>query len=91
MTEKWFKRSVAKIPECLDCCYALVCGGGCAQYAEYNHGTLDKPYCDQFEVVFPSALANTVAESRREGADPAPGGGVGDASPSIVAQPVLAT
>lgn len=73
ITARWFKRSVAKIPECLDCCYALVCGGGCAQYAEYNTGTLDKPYCDQFEVVYPTALANTMAahlaaQARSQGA-----------------------
>lgn len=61
-TEKWFGRSVARIPECLDCCYALVCGGGCAQYAEYNNGTLYKPYCDEFEVVYPAALAKTVED-----------------------------
>jgi uncharacterized protein len=61
-TDRWFKRSVATIPECLDCCYALVCGGGCAQYAEYNNGTLYKPYCDEFDVVYPTALAKTVED-----------------------------
>lgn len=91
MTEKWFKRSVAKIPECLDCCYALVCGGGCAQYAEYNTGTLDKPYCDQFEVVFPTALANTVADHRSEAEARSPGADADTVGASIVAQPVFIT
>lgn len=60
MIEKWFNRSVSTIPECLDCCYALICGGGCAQYSEYNTGQLDKPYCDQFEVVFPAAFSHAM-------------------------------
>jgi uncharacterized protein len=63
-TAQWFERSVAKIPECLDCCYALVCGGGCAQYAEYNTGSLYKPYCDEFEVMYPAALARTIHDHR---------------------------
>jgi uncharacterized protein len=58
--ERWFSRSVAKIPECLDCPYALACGGGCAQYAEYNTGSPYKPYCDDFQQVFRTALADNV-------------------------------
>lgn len=60
--QKWFQRSVAQIPECLTCAYALVCGGGCAQYAEYNQGTPFKPYCDDFQGVFSSTLAEQVAD-----------------------------
>jgi uncharacterized protein len=60
--QKWFHRSVARIPECLTCSYALVCGGGCAQYAEYNHGTPFKPYCDDFQGVFSSSLAEQVED-----------------------------
>jgi uncharacterized protein len=58
---RWFSRSVAQIPECLDCPYALICGGGCAQYAEYNNlGTSNHPYCDNFQQVFRTALAENV-------------------------------
>jgi uncharacterized protein len=89
MAERWFKRSVAKIPECLDCCYALVCGGGCAQYAEYNHGTLDKPYCDQFEVVFPTALANTMADHLAEAGIRAAGAEADGATATVLKEPVL--
>jgi len=60
--DKWFNRSTAKIPECLECPFCLVCGGGCAQYAEYNNGTLYKPYCDDFERTFRIALADNVEE-----------------------------
>jgi uncharacterized protein len=69
MAERWFGRSLARIPACLDCCFALVCGGGCAQYAEYNTGSLYEPYCDEFEVVYPAALAKTVARRFRTGRD----------------------
>ena len=62
MTEKWFNRSTARIPECLECPFALVCGGGCAQYSEYNTGTLYKPFCDDFERIFRTALTDTVEE-----------------------------
>ena len=57
--EKWFNRSVNHIDECLDCPYCLVCAGGCAQYAEYNTGSLYKPFCDNFDLVFPHVLAKT--------------------------------
>lgn len=54
----WFSRSVALIPECLECSFALVCGGGCAQYSEYNKGDLYKPYCDDFQRLFSNLLAD---------------------------------
>lgn len=54
---RWFGRSVAKIPECLGCAYALFCGGGCAQYSEYNTATLYKPYCDDFQRTFSDVIA----------------------------------
>jgi uncharacterized protein len=57
-TKKWFGRNVAEIPECLECEFALVCGGGCAQYAEYGKGSIYKPYCDDFQNAFRLALAD---------------------------------
>lgn len=59
-TARWFGRTIAKIPACLECAYALVCGGGCAQFAEYNFGTAFKPYCDDFQHVFGRALADAL-------------------------------
>jgi uncharacterized protein len=60
--DKWYSRCTALIPECLDCAFCLVCGGGCAQFAEYNNGTLYKNYCDDFEQTFRVALADNVEE-----------------------------
>ena len=54
---RWFTRSVAEIPECMECEFALVCGGGCAQYAEYNTGSSYRSYCDDFQRTFRIALA----------------------------------
>lgn len=54
---KWFQRSIATLPECQKCAHALICGGGCAQYAEYEHGNPYRPYCDDFQRVFRHSLA----------------------------------
>ena len=59
--KRWFGRNVAEIGDCLECEYALVCGGGCAQYAEYNASSLYKPYCDDFQRTFRLALMDEVA------------------------------
>lgn len=59
-TAKWFGRSIATLPECQKCAFALACGGGCAQYAEYEHGTLYTSYCDDFQRTYESALARTI-------------------------------
>ena len=57
----WFERSTAKIPECLDCSYCLLCGGGCPQHALHQHGTLYKPFCQSFDKVnYPWILADAV-------------------------------
>jgi len=56
--DRWFKRSIATLPSCQDCAYALVCGGGCAQYAEYETGDLYSSYCDEFQGMFRAALAD---------------------------------
>lgn len=68
MTERWFQRSIAKLPTCQKCPYALVCGGGCAQYAEYDAGDLYAAYCDDFQRTFRSALARTVRRHLENGA-----------------------
>jgi uncharacterized protein len=86
LAKHWFERSLARIPECLDCCFALVCGGGCAQYAEYNTGSLYKPYCNEFEVVYPAALAKTVARRFCAERD-----AMQEDSQSSAAEPVLET
>lgn len=57
-TERWFHRSIETLPACQECQYALICGGGCAQYAEYKTGTLYSPYCDDFQRTFRSTLSH---------------------------------
>jgi len=56
--DRWFGRSIESLPACQRCQYALICGGGCAQYAEYKTGTLYSPYCDDFQRTFRSTLAH---------------------------------
>jgi uncharacterized protein len=58
---KWFDRSVATVAGCLDCEFALVCGGGCAQYAEYNTGSSSQRFCDDFQRTFRRTLAEEAA------------------------------
>ena len=59
-TEYWFNRSVAVIPQCLDCRYCLVCGGGCAQNAEFTTGDINTPNCDSLPETFAWVLADAV-------------------------------
>lgn len=49
---QWRNRTVADIPQCRSCPYALLCRGGCAQYAYYATGSLYTPYCDGFSELF---------------------------------------
>ncbi len=60
-TAQWFTRHVGLIPECTACPMALVCGGGCAQFALYSTGTQLAPYCDNFDAMFRSGLRETAA------------------------------
>lgn len=59
-TARWFARNIALIDECLECELALICGGGCAQYALYNKGSLNKSYCNDFQRIFKAALTEEV-------------------------------
>ena len=58
--QRMFGRSAAKIPQCADCKYCLVCSGGCAQYAEFTHKDIYKPYCGDFPDTFEWVLADAV-------------------------------
>ncbi len=59
--DHWFNRSVAEVDGCIECEFALLCGGGCAQYAEYNSGSHKKPFCNDFKETFMIALADEVS------------------------------
>ncbi|MFQ6021047.1 MAG: radical SAM protein, partial [Candidatus Aenigmatarchaeota archaeon] len=45
----WRKRTVLKIPECRNCKFSLICGGGCPLLAFYKKGSMNKPYCKPIE------------------------------------------
>lgn len=69
-TARWFNRSIATLASCQSCAFALTCGGGCAQYAEYESGDLYQSYCDDFQRTFRSALARTVGRALQGGGAP---------------------
>ncbi len=51
-SREWLNRSIVNIPECLDCPYGLICGGGCPRRAKRTYGSMLKPYCHQFRELF---------------------------------------
>lgn len=57
-SKEWLSRSIANIPECLDCPYGLICGGGCPRRAKRTYGTMLKPYCHQFRELFQYLVPN---------------------------------
>lgn len=54
---RWINRNVGAVSACTECAYALVCGRGCAQYAECDTGVRHRPYCDDFKRGFRQTLA----------------------------------
>lgn len=50
--ENWHGRTIDKIPACLQCRYALLCGGGCAYHAEVERGDMYVNHCDRFDDQF---------------------------------------
>jgi uncharacterized protein len=49
---EWQERNITKIPKCLDCSYAFICGGGCTHQAKRAYGSVLSPYCFQFPETF---------------------------------------
>lgn len=45
--EEWATRTVQNIPECSECSYALICGGGCGIAAFRNKGSIKSPWCGE--------------------------------------------
>ena len=58
--DTWRSRTAITIEECLACPYVFYCGGGCAQHALYNHGTMARPECQDFPAAFADALATAL-------------------------------
>ncbi len=45
---KWHERTIYNLPHCLRCCYALLCGGGCAFHAIAETGEMYRHNCNRF-------------------------------------------
>jgi uncharacterized protein len=59
---KWRNRSIATIPQCQKCKFALICGGGCAEKAIEEEGGIDKPRCSAFEEIISLAAPFLIAK-----------------------------
>ena len=63
----WLTRTIAQIPECRTCPYALFCGGGCTSQAHQVHGRFDAPVChdfiEQFNLILPTLYRQRMAQS----------------------------
>jgi uncharacterized protein len=47
LKEKYSRRHLLNIPECLKCSAALYCGGGCPVHARLHKGSIFKSYCHE--------------------------------------------
>lgn len=47
LKEKYSRRHLLNVPECLKCSAALYCGGGCPCHARIHKGSIFKSYCHQ--------------------------------------------
>lgn len=58
--QKWQKQTIITIEECRKCSHALLCGGGCANFALTEEGYPEKGVCEDFKeqmkVCLPAAL-----------------------------------
>jgi uncharacterized protein len=52
LAQEWVSRYIANMPECLNCPYALICGGGCAKQARKLSGDILSAHCNQFKETF---------------------------------------
>lgn len=52
LAKGWLNRYIANMPECLNCPYALICGGGCAKQARKLTGEMLSAHCNQFQETF---------------------------------------
>lgn len=56
--EMWRRRNVTTNEVCRQCRYATWCGGGCAAYADHDHGDMYHNYCDGFGRRFRATVAH---------------------------------
>ena len=53
---KWQTRQVHNLENCRECPYVMQCGGGCAQLAYKQCGTIQIGFCDVFREAFDHVL-----------------------------------
>jgi uncharacterized protein len=54
--DMWLGRTIASVPQCSECSFALLCGGGCAFLAEEKTGTYFASHCNQIQKMFVDAV-----------------------------------
>jgi uncharacterized protein len=54
--DRWHQRTVANLPDCPNCEFLQVCGGGCARNALLDTGDAWTSYCTDFKHYFPRLL-----------------------------------
>ncbi|MBU6996964.1 MAG: radical SAM protein [Theionarchaea archaeon] len=62
---QWRERTIFTIPECKECKYALLCGGGCGFAALEKYGSLDRPLCLEYHEIL-NVVVPHLYRSRRE-------------------------
>jgi uncharacterized protein len=60
--ERWRSRTVANVPTCRKCQYALYCGGGCAAHATAQTGKFMNSHCNSFPAVFQHGVRSAFTE-----------------------------
>lgn len=53
----WRERNVSTMEECIDCPYALFCGGNCASQARIHGGDIYSSNCENFKEIFHNVFA----------------------------------
>lgn len=65
--QKWHARHVGSVEACSKCAYAFFCGGGCANAALTETGTLFAPRCFGIQKAFEMAATEFVQEAFKSG------------------------
>lgn len=54
--EQWRNRDIFTIPQCRQCKFALICGGGCTEKAIREEEGISSPRCSSFQEIISSAV-----------------------------------
>lgn len=60
--ELWHGRTISAMKDCVNCRYALFCGGGCQHKAYVNKGDFFSSYCDSFPGRFNRFVSEAYSE-----------------------------